>query len=256
MKTLFVIIFTFIFQLFVAQTVSPLQVIPLDSNLKANEQLFNYVSNYKFILIGEMHGTQEPVKFLVQFAKLLSEKRNVCVGFEIADDETNVFKQSQAGKNSQSWFDAIFTLSKQKNIDVFFYDATFKQSSLNRDSAMYLNVMKQYYKDTSFIILTISGNIHNQLYPKNNLKTMGSFLEHNFKEKVLAVNHQYSYGTMYNKTQDGLKLRTIKEQNNVLKNLSSTENYFYCDTNFEFSKLWNAFLFTTKINAAFPVKND
>lgn len=268
---LLIFIYGLVFQSLFSQIVDPVKIMPLDSDLIITEQITSYLLKYKFILVGELHGTQEPVKFVTQLAKRLAMSKKVVVGFEIGADEiglktqrinasqlalTTAFTVPSAGRNSQAWFNAIVELSERRGIPVFFFDQTDAQKNLNRDSVMCNTIREKFMEDTNCIVITISGNYHNQLTRQSTITPMGFFLNELFPGQVLAVNQQYAYGSMFNKTTGGLASRTIKSDSNVLSTISTAPAYFYPDPLHEFSTRWNAFLFTTKINASFPIKNE
>lgn len=219
-------------------SISGKNVISLDSTLQIPSQLTNNLAKYKFILVGEMHGTKEPVKFVRQLAIALSEKKKILVGFEIPADQlklksktltkiklskTKFFKNSRDGRNSEEWMKTILALSGMPNVTVFFFDAVKSQSHLDRDSAMFLNLKTEYLKDTSCLVITISGNIHNQLLPYKNSKTLGYFISSYLSGFVLSVNHQYESGTLYNNT---AKVKTVNANQAALKSISLTPDYF------------------------------
>lgn len=169
---------------------------------------------------------------------------------------TPFFANNDYGMTSKAWFDAIFQLANTDNVSVFFFDWNEQQKiDSERDSSMFLNIKQEYLKDTTCIILTISGNIHNQIRPYENSKTMGYFVTTYLNNSVLSVNHIYESGTMYNNNGSGAGLRRVDKEHKTIKSISRMPNFFYFDLQHEFSKQWNAFLFTTKINASYPVKN-
>jgi len=139
---------------------------------------------------------------------------------------------------------------------VFFFDATMLQEGIYRDSTMFLNLKKKLGNDSDHIVITISGNIHNQLYPYKDFKTFGYFISTYLSSSVLSVNHIYESGAMYNSVAGKTSLRQVNYEQETLKSISPAENYFYTDPRNDFSKQWNSFLFTTKINASYPAKND
>lgn len=244
-------------------------VFELDSSLTPDAGLLKEFSAQNILLVGEMHGTSEPVRFMTQTAIALSQTHNVKVGFELPVNEAVLLHQDPTGKTlsrsvsfserndgrgSEAWLNAMAQLKKTKNTDVFFFDVL-ADDPRERDSVLFLNVLEQRKKDSTAIIITISGNIHNRLQPYKHQKTMAWYLSHYSSAKLLCINHRYDRGSMYNSVGDTEQLREVTGAGGVLTTLSSTPDYFYLDRGMEFSQAWNAFLFTTKINAAFPVKN-
>jgi hypothetical protein len=245
-------------------------IIPFDSTLELPDSLISRLANYKIIMIGEMHGTQEPVRFFTQLVSKLSARKKIIAGYEIPGylfslkkEEINdsslrkqkCFQFNTDGRFSTSWYESILALSKKTNVEFLFFDISFGQDPHNRDSAMFLNIRNKYLMDTSVIIVTITGNVHNKLIPHKNSNTLGCYLRTYLTPSILSMSHHYNNGSMYNNFGQGLKINHVNDEAGVYKTLHSSANYFYIFGKDDKWSAWNSFLYTEKINASFPIKN-
>jgi hypothetical protein len=211
-----------------------------------NEEIYNRLKKYQLIMIGEMHGTQEPARLVSGIAKLIVKfEGTVSIGLEMPEDEliefidnpsdsilrlTKFFSKTNIdGRNGKSWFDLILYCNSDPKINLFLFD-NFKSYEIeNRDSAMYLTIVRQLKRHSNSRIITLSGNIHNWLIPYKTAPTMGNYCMNdtiNFsKDKICSINHVYSEGTMLNNTGNGLELTTIEFEESIYSNANDFTNY-------------------------------
>jgi len=193
--------------------------IKIDKVDSLNKNIYDLLAAYKIIMIGEIHGTNEPVNFLEGLVKLFTENGDtVQVGFEIpAKQMTPFLKQktkgsllktefftlpSGDGRASKAWYKALANFSKNPKVSVFFFDM-YTDDSRNADSVMYLNIKSKIKEHPNWKTLTICGNNHNSLEMYNEQNTMGTFLsmdkELNIVESICSLNHQFKGGqTLWN----------------------------------------------------------
>lgn len=209
---------------------------------------YNAFKKYNLIMVGEMHGTQEPAKFVEGLAHLILENENtVSIGLEIPTDEMILFskfpsdstlriskfftKKNSDGRNGQAWFNLIKYCISDHRIKLFLLDNynSMEIGVENRDSAMYLSIKKQLNDFPNSKIITLSGNIHNWLIPFKNKATMGYYCMLDslaFKAgTICSINHVYSEGTMLNNTGNGLEFRTVEFQESVYSESTDYKNY-------------------------------
>ena len=233
-----------------------------------SKEVYAEISTFELIMIGEMHGTQEPSLLVESLAKLIVEKEgNVSVGLEIPIDELSTFienptkdnllnskffkKENIDGRNGQSWFNLIISCAKDTSINLFFFDNVNTLTDEKRDSIMYVGIKNHKLKFPNNKIITISGNIHNWRVPFNNMTTMGMYCIQdslNFSpDKICSINHVYSEGTMLNNVGNGLELSTVPFEVNIYSKSSNYENYllFY---GLSKENRYNGLFYTRKVN--------
>ena len=218
--------------------------VSLSSIDQLNDSIYQKFKSFDAIMIGEMHGTQEPASLVKSLAHLILKKEgSVSVGIELPEKElTSFIKQSKKknllhstfftkentdGRNGQAWFNLILSCSKQKNIHLFFFDNSHEYQIKNRDSSMYTDVLRQRLQYPEEKIITLSGNIHNQLIPFNGQETMASYCYSDtvsFKH-ICSVRHLFSEGTMMNNTGNGLELHKIDYESSIYSTTVDSDNY-------------------------------
>lgn len=219
--------------------------LPIGKNLELDSAHYHSFQKYKLIMMGEMHGTREPAKMVEQLARMiLHYEDSVSIGLEIPEKEMGPFlqkptektlkeshffsKPNEGGRNGQAWFELVRYCVNEPRISVFFYDNSVS-SEVSRDSIMYQEVKKQASSHPTHKILTISGNIHNQLTARNGSYTMGAYLSADSltfpKEQICSIYHYYAEGTMLNNTGKGLELTTVKFEESDFT-AGPFENYF------------------------------
>ncbi len=235
-----------------------------------NINLYNTVKNYKFILVGEMHGTKEPADFVCGLLKEFSEQNyKVILGMEIENrkiisfseskkikdiDKADFFKLGENdGRNNEAWYNLIAQASKIKNVEFCFFDTELGFDE-TRDSIMAINISKKYIEDTNAVIITLSGNIHNKTLVYKNIKTMGCYLKQMYGKKVFSINHLYNKGTAYNNVGNGLKVNIIESYSQTFSNAVNYTNYFLLNNFQNYLLDYSAFIFTDTITASLPHK--
>ncbi len=251
--------------------------IEINNRTDTNSKIYNAIKDYSAILIGEMHGTMEPSEFLVGIVKSLAVKgKQVIVGLEIPNDQyddiikkqaINELKNSdyfmhsfQDGRQSVAWAQMIINLQNQKNIHLVFFDLTkdeWKNPNINRDSEMYLKINKELEKNPNSYLVTLSGNIHNQLRIRNNVKTMGYYLQNDtnsfFKSsKILSLCHLYGPGTMMNMMDGLFKIRTTEGYEDFYHTTTNYDNYLLIFKDKKWLKGFTGFIYSKTVSAAKP----
>ena len=241
-------------------------------NLKLDSSHYAAFKNYNLIMMGEMHGTQEPATMVEQLARLiLSYEDSVSIGLEIPEQEMDAFlqkpsektlkeshffsKPNEDGRNGSAWFELVRYCMSEPRVRVFFYDNAVSPE-VPRDSIMYLAVKKQASSHPTQKILTISGNLHNQLIARNGSKTMGTYLSADSltfpKGRICSIYHYYAEGTMLNNTGKGLELTTVEFEESDFTS-GKHENYFIFYESIE-STPNNCIFFTREVHHSESLK--
>lgn len=236
-----------------------------------NNSVYKVLSDFRLIMVGEMHGTNEPANFTVKLSQLLTENGDsVQVGLEIPSEEMTIFlnehsdssiysseffsKSAIDGRENYAWAELISTLNKNKKVKLFFFDINNRDYKVsgNRDSLMYIKIKDQIQKYPNWKTLTLSGNIHNMIKPFRGNNTMGCYIstdrELNLSDKLCSINHCYNNGTMYNNVGNGLELREVKNLDSVYASVNY-ENYLLLYSKSK-SESYTGIYFTRYVTAA------
>lgn len=242
-----------------------LKVDKLDSLSKA---VYDLLSDYRLIMIGEMHGTNEPARLVTGLVDLFTRSGDsVQVGFEIQPEQMTAFlkqhsdssifqsgffaKPSVDGRASVAWANAIAKANKNPKASVFFYDVNGDYSSA-RDSLMYLNIKAKLNEHPKWKTITLSGNIHNMLLPYKGQNKTASFLYNDtsldIADKICSLNHQYQSGTMLNNIGKGLQLRETGQIDSEYSQLPYEMYLFLFPINYKAT--YSGIYFTRQVTAA------
>ncbi|WP_028522520.1 hypothetical protein [Runella limosa] len=241
-----------------------------DSLATSNNQVYNLLSGFKLIMIGEMHGTNEPAKLVTQLADIFtSHNDSVQIGLEIPaqlmnqylnnQTDENIYtsdffaKSSQDGRASHAWAEIISKLNQDSKVKIFFYDIDSNESVVSRDSLMYLKIKKQIKLFPHWKTITLSGNIHNMILPYRDTPRMALYLmkdeELNISKKTCSLNHFYQSGTMLNNTGNGLKMREINNGPSIYSQSLDFYSYLLLFPE-NHTERYNGIYFTRTVSAA------
>ncbi len=228
-----------------------------------NEALNVIIDEYPIIMMGEMHGTQEPAKFVTYLVRqLLLRGKQVNLGLEIPANQMKEFIASPGtrglersgffsknshkdGRSSESMFDLIAASCNNPNINLFFFDVESSTSNADRDSMMYVNIRNEISKRPAAHTIILSGNIHNRLIPFRGTRTAACHLSAG-GGKILSINHQFKFGSMLNATNKGFGLHKIEPAQSVFSEATSFKCYFAAIPENTESP-YNAFLYTEEV---------
>jgi len=229
-----------------------------------NNTVYQILSKFNLIMIGEMHGTNEPAEFVTALAELFTKNNEaVQIGFEIPSEQMSIYlhlptqinlfksdffnKISNDGRASKAWANSIIKLTQNPNVNIFFFDIDSNDNYQNRDSLMYIKIKNQILNYPERKTITLSGNVHNKRNPHKEVQTM-AYLLINDKElnylNLCTINYIFSTGTMLNNTGNGLELRQISNPPNIFSESVNYRNYLYL---FETPNNYNGVLYTTTV---------
>lgn len=224
--------------------------IKIDNTDSLNNYVYDAVSSYKLIMIGEMHGTNEPSRLIISLAKLLVKNNDsVQIGLEISSDQmktylsnpidSNVYKSDFFARNYMdargcfAWAGIILKLKSIPKIEIFFYDINSDDSIYDnaRDSLMYVKIKRRILSHPSWKTITLSGNLHNMLLPKDNKIKMGLYLKNdnelNISDKILSLSHVYETGLLWTNEDNVMKLYQVNHSNSFFAKTVDYESYLY-----------------------------
>lgn len=250
--------------------------IPINDPDHLSDSVYKLLSGFQLIMIGEMHGMNEPAQFVTSLAKLYANKGDsVMVGLEIPSGEMAAFlgshsdssirssrfftKEALYGIESTAWAEMIAALNKVKNVKLFFYDQNQEDDKIskNRDSLMYLNIKSKILKNPGWKTITLSGNIHNMIQPFRGNNTMAVYLKKdkdlNISAKMCSLKHRYRKGTMMNNMGNGLELRRADTPDSDYSTAVDYNCYLLLLPE-NLTDNYNGIYFTRNVNAATMIK--
>jgi hypothetical protein len=246
--------------------------VSIDRQDSLSDDVYRLMSNYRVAMVGELHGTAEPAQFVTALAELFARHDDsVLVGLELpASYMENFLRQHTdssiynsraftvpdgSGRASAAWAELIRRLNNNGRVKIFFFDAG-TEPLIPRDKGMYLHIKKQMQNYPGYKVITLSGNVHNELIPYEGETRMGGYLksdtELNISDKICSVDHCFGSGTSYNNEGNGTELHKV---NNDFTEYSKAVHY----TNYllllspPYSSDYNAIYFTRTVTASMPV---
>lgn len=215
-----------------------------------DNSIYKLLADYKLIMLGEMHGGNEPAEFVTGLTKLFTDNGDsVQVGLEISSEQMGKFlsdrtdssiylsefftKQPLYGIESFAWAELISSLSKNEKVKLFFFDVNKNDydSSNNRDSLMYIKIKKQIRDNPQWKTITLSGNIHNMIQPFRGKNTMACYLktdkELNIHDKICSLNHRCKNGTRINNRGNGLELQQVNSPDSDFSTAVDFDSYLF-----------------------------
>jgi len=246
--------------------------IRIDNQYTLSNEIYTLIEGYPLIMVGEMHGTNEPANLVVSLAELLTKNAdNVQVGLEIPSDKMKEYtvdhldgsifssdffaRKSDDGRASFAWANIITKLNDNPRVEIFFYDINEGDTKdINeRDSLMYVKVKRRIQEHPTWKTITLSGNVHNMLLPFRNKAKTGRNLHQDkdldLRGKVLSLNHIYGEGSMLNNFGDGLRLHKFDDSRSNYAKAVSYDNYLMLVPSND-KMNYTGFYFTRRVTAA------
>lgn len=248
--------------------------IPIQNLSKLSDKIYDEIANYEIIMIGEMHGTNEPAEFAYGLCNLITKsEKNVVLALEIPSSQMNNFSDEMSitqlkeldffrrenvdGRNSVSMLNLIYKSNQNERIILKFIDNPYPSST--RDSSMYREIHNIHNKYPKTKIVTLTGNVHNSFIPLFDKVRIGGYLlkdSVNFdSKKIMSINHVFSEGSMLNNDGTGLKISTIEREDNIYNTTLSHDMFLYKKFPEEQNRCTHI-LYTDKVNASGIVKKD
>jgi len=237
-----------------------------------NSKIYDEISKYDVIMMGENHGTNEPSEFVYGLCELIAEhEERVVLGLEISPDKMKGFSiamsleqlkqlnffidENTFGMNGEAWLKLIDKSNQNTKIITKFIDY---QRVSPRDSSMYNAIcdIRKNYSNTK--IVTLTGNLHNWLKPFENRLMLGGYLMKdsiNFdSEKIMSIMHIFNQGTMLNNLGNDLELSTIEGKDNIF-NTTISSDMFLCRRVNKEDKYYTHLLYTDKVSHSKVIEN-
>ncbi|MCA0154515.1 hypothetical protein [Winogradskyella vincentii] len=248
--------------------------IPIKSLSKLSNKIYDEIANFEILMIGEMHGTNEPAEFAYGLCELITEHEdNVIMAMEIRSslmnnlsDEMSISQLKELdffhrknfdGRNGEAWLNLVHKSNKNERIILKFIDNSYPSST--RDSSMYREIRNIHNKYPNTKIVTLTGNVHNSLIPIFEEVRIGGYLlkdSVNFdSKKIMSINHVFSEGSMLNNDGTGLKIKTIERKENIYNTTLSHDMFLYKKFPEEQNE-YTHILYTDKVTASGIIEKD
>lgn len=248
--------------------------IPIQNLSKLSDKIYDEIANYEIIMIGEMHGTNEPAEFAYGLCNLITKsEKNVVLALEIRGSQMNNLSDEMSitqlkeldffrrenfdGRNGVSMLNLIYKSNQNERIILKFIDNPYPSST--RDSSMYKEIRNIHNKYPNTKIVTLTGNVHNSFIPIFDEERIGGYLlkdSINFdSKKIMSINHVYSEGTMFNNDGTGIKITTIERKENTYNSTLSHNIFLYKKLPEEQSRCTHI-LYTDKVTASGKIEKD
>lgn len=243
--------------------------VPFMNTEQLPDQIYDQLSNFPVIMVGEMHGSNEPAQLVRGLVKLFRNKgEKVLLGLEIPPDEMNDLTRNPAdslvyessffqkshfhdGRQSFAWAKTITAFLHDTGVKIFFFDIHKNQQMEFRDSVMYRTIRAECVKYPNTRIITLSGNAHT-LSDSGEQKAARFIQEdtsvtHN--RKICTIYHYYQQGTCRANFGNGLEEKSYDRQAGDLDTLLPGANYLL-KTSSASSFHYTYIFYTNKITAA------
>lgn len=241
-----------------------------------NKELINTLKKYPLILMGELHGTQEPARFVSYLVKnFITSGTKINLGLEIPADmiksfidgksihelqQSDFFSKGYAdGRASEDWFNLIEKYYNHPMVNVFYFDQLDNDKTPNRDSIMYVHVKDAIKEKPGRVTILLSGNIHNRLIAFKYGNTMGCYLADDkdlaYKGRICSINHRYKSGTMKNSSGGGLHFQILDPIESVYSESTAFKNYFCILSPTSEPTPYTAVFYSEKVTAS-EIMND
>lgn len=248
--------------------------IPIENLSELSDEIYDEIVNFEILMIGEMHGTNEPAEFAYGLCNLITKfEKNVVLALEIRSSQMNNLSDEMSitqlkgldffqrenfdGRNGESMLNLIYKSNQNDRIILKFIDNSYPSST--RDSSMYREIRNIHNKYPNTKIVTLTGNVHNSFTPVFDEVRIGGYLlkdSVNFNpKKIMSINHIFSEGSMLNNDGTGLKINTIEREDNIYNTTLSHNMFLYK----KFPKEQNEYthiLYTDKVTASGKIEKD
>jgi hypothetical protein len=238
------------------------------------DSIYKLLKQYNIIMMGEMHGTNEPAEFVISLARMfLNHGDSVQVGLEIPPNlmknytdlktDSSVYQSDffsnppyLDGRESFAWAKLINQLNNNVRVHIFFFDQNSEVRYVsNRDSSMSTNIKDQYNVHPNWKLITICGNVHNRIMEENRA---GWNLTHDSTldaKKICSLNHYYLEGYCTADFGKGLQVRQIVHEVTVYDTLLGFKNYLLLMP-VTMGNAYTGFYYTKTVSPADMVKDN
>ncbi len=238
----------------------------IDHPDQLSDSVYYLLSPFKIIMVGEMHGSNEPAQFVTSLANLFTSMGDsVQVGLEIPSEQMAQFLSSftensiyqsdffsnspyQDGRQSYAWAGLISALNRNPKVQLFFFDIN-KEDGSPRDSMMFLKIKNQFKQHPNWKMITLSGNFHNRIAEGSMAFYLMRDMEIDQSSNICTLNHNYLSGACRANFGNGLEEKKIGRAESVYDTALGIDSYLIL-TSFLPAYPYTGFYYTRTITAA------
>jgi len=234
-------------------------------------EIYENLKDYKAILIGEMHGTNESPQYVEGMVNLwLDAGRKVILGIEIygiEQDKIDSFLSTgdfsiiqkmpyfnlriQYGVSSKAMANLIKSCYGKPNLKIVCLDITDYRRTHNKDSMLAVCINNTLKSNPGCTMITLTGNIHNKLDSTHFGKTMG-YLLYTMPNCILSRKGIASFDVVFDSGTAWCCQPDCGIHHESSYSTWKTDNCKY-DNFFRMDENGNMVLYTRKITASLPL---
>lgn len=254
------------------------QVVNIPNRRELPDSIFHLLQNYRAILLGEIHGTEECLELTEGFVRLwTSHNMPLLLGLEIAESnqpfvdsflqtKNTVFLKRmlffknnfEDGRASVAMFELLKTCATIPELKILCFDTDHPiKSNAERDSLMAVNIVAAIKKDADRTFISLSGNVHAALSSNKGYLTMGAHLANSnlFADSTLAaLNINLGTGTAWLCTVGPCGIQTISDSNTTSLFTNDMETYFSQGEHYQWGSRYTGAVYIKHCHASFPFK--
>ncbi len=244
---------------------------------KLPAKIYDALKEYKAILLGEIHGTNETPEYVEGMVDLwLSKGQKVLLGLEIYGVEQTTIDsfmrtgdfaiikkmrffntKFKDGRSSIAMSNLIKSCYGKANLKIVCLDIT-SPGALNKDSMMAVCINNALKSNPGYVLISLTGNIHNKIDSNQFGTPMGYYIyriaNSTFaKQEIISLDIMFDHGTAWNCSPDcGVHQQSGYTYTVFLHPKMMEEKCSY-DSFFEMTEDGLAFLFTETATASLPL---
>ena len=238
---------------------------PLRSLSVLNEKELSVLDPYSVLMLGELHGTNEPVRLALALADGLARRGDtVLLGFEIPEAQLGAYPAERTaaalaaspffkgstddGRGNRAWYDALLRAGNNPRLHPFFFDPG---SVPGRDSLMAMAILRARAQHPTWKVVTISGNIHNRRTGYKGDRCAAGYLELLAPElagRLATINIAFAEGSMRANTGNGVQVQRLDNRDSDFAKAAPSSLYLLLYPRGTFA--YDGIFFVRKLTAA------
>jgi hypothetical protein len=256
--------------------------IDIDDRTNLSLEFYDSLKDYRAILVGELHGTNEVPELVEAIVQLWLKKENkVILALELPQSQQHVVdsfvvtgnfsiienmwpfsSKVQDGRSGTAMGTLLKNIRELKNLKVFLFDPADTKSGQERDSMMADLILQKLEDNPDHKLILLAGNLHSKLtkglYADTAYRPMGYFLAHHnlFRSgnlMALKVVCQLGKSWLCSGPDDYSCKVTNLPVNNTYTSLSKSSNFLHLQQTYKNTIGYLGILFIKEVTASMPL---